>query len=157
MKKFSDEIIRFFQSQGCVIVSTIDRHGFPHSSCKGIVQINADGRIFLLDVYRAKTQDNLKANPHVSITAVDEHKFRGYCLKGKAEMFSDAQLTEEILKSWETRLTSRVTHRLLKNLKEEKGHPRHPELSLPKPKYLIVVEVEEVVDLTPAHLKEKGK
>jgi general stress protein 26 len=153
MKRLANEIINFFQNQGCVVVSTIDRQGFAHSACKGIVKINHNGRLYLLDLYRAKTHENLKRNPHISITAFDEHKFLGYCLKGKAEMLPPGKLQSQIIKAWEARITSRITQRLLKNIREEKGHPRHPEALLPKPEYLIVMDVEEVVDLTPQHLK----
>jgi len=91
MKKLSDAIIQFFRSQGCVIVSTIGKDGFPHSSCKGIIKINPNGRVYLLDLYRARTYENLKQNSRISITAIDEHKFIGYCLKGKAEMLPEGE------------------------------------------------------------------
>jgi len=154
MKRLSGGIINFFHNQGCVIVSTVDKDGFPHCACKGIVQINRNGQIYLLDLYHAKTYENLKYNPRISITAIDEHKFVGYCLKGKAEMIPEGELKSHIIKAWETRIISRLTRRLLKNIREEKGHPRHPEILLPKPEYMIVMEVEEVVDLTPRHLKQ---
>lgn len=32
--------------------------------------------------------------------------------------------------------------------------PQHPEALLPKPEYMIVMEVEEIIDLTPKHLKQ---
>ena len=154
MKRLGDDVIQFFHNQGCVIVSTIDKNGFPHSACKGIVQINRNGRVYLLDLYHARTYQDLKQNPHISITAIEEHKFKGYCLKGKAEIIPEGKLESRVIKAWEARITSRLTHRLLKNIREEeKGHPRHPEILLPKPEYMIAMEVEEIVDLTPHHLK----
>ncbi len=153
MNKLSDEIIHFFQNQGCVVVSTIDKKGSVHNSCKGIVKINRNGSVYLLDLYKARTYDNLKRNPHISITAIDEHKFIGYCLKGRARILPEEKLHSKIIKAWEDRITSRLTRRLLKNIREEKGHPRHPEVLLPKPEYMVAMEVEEIVDLTPHHLK----
>jgi uncharacterized pyridoxamine 5'-phosphate oxidase family protein len=153
MKGLSDSIIQFFQNQGCVIVSTIDKNGFPHSSCKGIIEIKRNGKVYLLDLYRQQTHENLKDNPRISITAIDEHKFIGYCLKGKAGIIPGKKLALQILKAWEKRITGRLTRRLLKNIHEERGHPRHPEILLPKPEYMIVMEVQEIVDLTPQHLK----
>jgi general stress protein 26 len=153
MKKISGEIINFFQNQGCVIVSTIDSNGFVHCSCKGIVKIDHQGEVYLLDLYRTRTYQNLKHNPCISLTAIDEHKFMGYCLKGKAQLLSVKKLQPKIISAWEEKITSRLTQRLLKNIREEKGHPRHPEVLLPKPEYMIVMKVEEVVDLTPRHLK----
>lgn len=156
MKKLSEEIVRFFQDQGCVIVSTIDGSGFAHSACKGIVKIDHKGQVYLLDLYSGTTHENLQKNPHISITAIDEHKFTGYCLKGKVQLHPAEKLEPDIIKAWEDRITSRLTQRLLKNIREEKGHPRHPEVLLPQPKYLIVMDVEEIADLTPHHLKQEA-
>ena len=156
VKALTGEIIRFFQDQGFVIVSTIDRNGGSHSSCKGIVKINQRGSIYLLDLYREKTYENLKRNPRISITAVDEHRFKGFCLKGKAKIIASEKLKSQIIKAWENRITNRITQRVLKNIRGEKGHPRHPEVLLPKPEYLIVMQVEEAVDLTPHHIKQRG-
>lgn len=153
MKRLADEIIQFFQNQSFVIVSTVDQDGTPHSACKGIIKITEDGKIYLLDVYLKKTFDNLTRNPKISVTAVDEHRFKGYCLKGKAELLGKNRLTPQIIKAWEDRITGRITRRLLKNIHEEKGHPAHPEALLPKPEYMIVMEIEEVIDLTPPHIK----
>jgi predicted pyridoxine 5'-phosphate oxidase superfamily flavin-nucleotide-binding protein len=148
-KELSEEILHFFQKQSFNIVSTIDRDGFPHSSCKGIVKIDKTGRLYLLDLYRGKTWENLRYNPHIAVTAVDEHRFKGYCLKGKAEIISEKVLDYHIAEAWEKRVAKRIAQRVLKNIRGLKGHPRHPEADLPKPKYLIVMEVEKIVDLTP--------
>jgi len=147
MKKLSEEIRHFLQNQGFVIISTIDKNGYPHNSCKGIVKINGNDKIYLLDLYHAKTCTNLKANPHISITVVDEHKFKGYCLKGRAKIIVGNNLALEIIRAWESRITTRIAQRLLKNMREEKGHSQHPEALLPKPEYMIEMEVDEIVDL----------
>lgn len=157
MKKIPEDIIRFFLAQSFVIVSTVDKDGCPHNSCKGIVEMESGGRVYLLDLYKAVTHENLERNPRVSLTAIDEHKFKGYCLKGKAKVMGGDTISLSLLKAWEDRITSRLTQRLLKNVRDEgKGHPRHPEILLPKPEYLLIMEVEEVIDLTPRHLHERA-
>lgn len=108
----------------------------------------------MLDLYLKETYRNLKNNPSISITAVDEHKFKGFSLKGKAKILNREDLSPQLLKAWEEKINSRITRRLIKNMKEEKGHPKHPEALMPEPAYLIEVEVKDIVDLTPHHLKE---
>ncbi len=153
MNKVTPEIVRFLHSQPFIVVSSIGPDGLPHNSCKGLVEIGPDGAIYLLDLYKGKTHDNLEKNPSVSICAVDEHRFRGYCLKGKARLVKEGQLAEAIILAWEKKLAARITHRLIKNLKGEPGHVSHPEARFPEPKYLIAVTVSEVVDLTPPPLR----
>jgi nitroimidazol reductase NimA-like FMN-containing flavoprotein (pyridoxamine 5'-phosphate oxidase superfamily) len=155
MIKLSDDIVHFFQDQGCVLISTVDEKGCPTAACKSVVEMNSAGTVYLLDLYMAKTYANLKANPLVCLTAIDEHKFKGYCLKGRARIVSKDDIPARILKLWEDKITSRLTKRLLRNLREEKGHPRHPEILLPHPTYMIAVDINEIVDLTPRQLKEK--
>ena len=156
MKLLPGEVIRFFQKQAFVIVATLDRNKTLHNSCKGIVKISKDGQIYLLDLYKGRTYDNLKYNATISVTAVDEHKFIGYSLKGKAKIIPTDRLSALVLKDWDDRITARVAQRIIRNIHAERGHPRHPETLLPKPEYMIVMEVKEIVNLTPQHIREKG-
>jgi len=153
MKQISSDIIDFLHTQSFVIVSSLDERGFPHSSCKDIVKIDPDGKIYLVDVYHGATVANIRRNPQVSISAVDEHKFIGYCLKGKTLLMSE-DISQEIIKTWEDKITSRLTKRLLRNLSENKSRRHHPEASLPFPKHIILIEVEDIVDLAPFNLKK---
>lgn len=154
MKRLKESIIQFFHRQPYTIVTTFDTKGYPHCSCKGIVHIKKKGQVCLLDLYKEETYRNLKRNPHISITAVDEHHFMGYSLKGKAKITKGEDLKIDLIKAWEKRINKRITQRLIKNLQGQIGHSKHPEVLLPKPEYLIMVEVNEIIDLTPHHIKE---
>ena len=156
MKQIPAAVIEFLRTQGFVIVSSIDKSGFPHSSCKDIVKIDPIGIIYLIDVYYGLTAENIKHNPRINISAVDEHKFMGYCLKGKAKLMRDDEISQDFIKSWEDNITSRLAKRLLNNLAQEKLHSEHPEASLPRPKQLISIEVEEIVNLAPHYLRKEG-
>ena len=153
MKGLTDRIIHFFGNQGFVIISTIDKKGRPHSSCKGIVQIQKEGRIYLFDLYKAETYKNLQSNTNISITSVDEHKFEGYCLKGKARIVAGGALNSQTIKAWEEKIAGRITKRMVRNIREDKAVTRHSEALLPRPQYLIMMGVEEIVDLIPQNLR----
>jgi len=153
MTKLSPEVYDFFNRQGFVLVSTLDSNNSIHISCKGLVKVDKNGTLYLLDLYLKKTFENLKDRPSISIAAVHEHGFSGYCLKGKAKLVDRRDLPADILRSWEEKINSRISRRLIKNIKGEAGHPRHPEAAMPTPQYMIAMEVHSVIDLTPAHLK----
>ena len=155
MKRIPQDIIDFLRQQGFVVISSLDEAGFPHSSCKAIVKIDEAGKILLMDVYHGKTCQNIERSQQVSISAVDEHNFMGYCLKGKARVMPDNNMTQEIIKKWEDNITSRIAKRLLRNLTRESTQGHHPEASLPFPKHLIEIQVEEIVDLAPAQLRRE--
>ncbi len=155
MKELPESTIYLLEKQGFVIVSTLDSQGRIHCSAKGIVGIEEKGVIYLIDLYRANTFNNLKRNSTISITAVDEHQFTGYTLKGRAEIIDREKIKSHIIERWEERVTRRVAKRVIKNIKKEKKGSHHPEALFPQPEYLIKMEVEEVVDLTPGNLKKK--
>jgi hypothetical protein len=152
--KIPRETIDFLERQNFVIVSSIDReHGRIYNSCKGLVRIEPDGRVYLLDLYLRRTYHNLVTDPRISITAVDEHSFAGYCLQGEARMLTPAEADPAIVREWEQRITARISQRLVRNLRGEKGRLGHPEAKLPHPAYIIVMDVREIIDLTPDHVK----
>jgi general stress protein 26 len=153
MNSLTDQIVNFFGNQGFVMVTTIDNHGLPHSSCKSIVEIKKDGRIYLFDLYKARTYQNLKRNANINITAVDEHRFEGYCLKGKAKIVVGEALTLHTIKAWEEKIAARITKRLIRNIRDGKVATRHSEALLPRPQYLIMMRVEEILDLIPHNLR----
>jgi general stress protein 26 len=151
--ELNGEIIQFLYRQNYTVISTMDKDGSIHNSCKGIVKIDEQGRIYLLDLYKQITYENLKVNPSISLTVVDEHKFKGYSLKGRAKIISEDKIRPEILQAWDKKISERISHRILKNISGEKGHSRHPEVLLPKPEYIIEMRVEKIIDLTPQKLK----
>ncbi|MDD5584609.1 MAG: pyridoxamine 5'-phosphate oxidase family protein [Candidatus Omnitrophica bacterium] len=154
MKQLSSDIIHFLEKQGFVVISTLDASGNSiHCSAKGIVGIEKQGKVYLIDLYRAKTFQNLMRNPAVSLTAVDEHHFMGFTLKGKAQVVESDKIQNHTIKKWEERVIQRISKRVIKNVRENRQSSTHPEARFPAPQYLIVMTVEEIVDLAPKHLK----
>ena len=155
MKKITENIIRLLHKQGFVIVSTLDSKGGIHCSAKGIVGIESEGKIYLIDLYQGKTFNNLKLNSIISITVVDEDEFSGFTIKGKAKIIDRKKIKDHIIASWEDRVIQRVSKRVVSDIKKEKKNPYHPEALFPHPQYLIEVNVESIIDLTPKDLKRK--
>jgi predicted pyridoxine 5'-phosphate oxidase superfamily flavin-nucleotide-binding protein len=153
MKRLNDDIMDFFKKQSFVIVTTLDPDGTPHDSCKDIIRLSRDGRIYVLDLYMRKTFQNLENNPNMCVAQVDEHRFSGYCLKGKGRIIKIERLRAQVNKIWQKKMNSRIVNRIIRNIHDEKGHPAVPETLLPRPEYMIVMDVNEVIDLTPGHIK----
>ena len=146
MEKIPEDAVSLFGRQSFAIVSTIDEGGWPHNSCKGVLKVEK-GRVYLVDLYVSETYRNLGRDPRMSVTVVDEAWFKGYCLKGKGRIVKREDLSPEIREACAKKRIGRIADRMIKNLHQEPGHPARPEVSFPEPKYLIVLEVEKVVDL----------
>lgn len=154
MQILSDDIVNFLERQGFSIVSTLDADGRIHCAAKGIVGIDKKGKVFLIDLYKAETFKNLQRNPTISITSIDEHLFMGYTLKGKAKIVDRSKIKSHIIKAWEERVIARISKRVIKSIKDYRKSGHHPEAKFPHPEYLIEIDVESIVDLTPSHLKK---
>lgn len=148
--KISDDIIKFFEQQGGVIVSTLDPRGRIHASIKGIVGIRNSEKIFLVDLYLYRTFCNLKKHPTISLTAIDDHRFKGYCLQGKAKIIPREKIRKQILEEWEKRVLQRISKRISRSVRSGRKSKKHYEAHLPiHPKYLIEVRVTNVINLAP--------
>ncbi|MCP4650869.1 MAG: pyridoxamine 5'-phosphate oxidase family protein [PVC group bacterium] len=153
MKELSKNVIHLLQKQGFVIVSTLDAEGKIHCAAKGMVGVEQEGKVYLIDLYMGNTYHNLQKNQTVSITSIDEAKFEGYTLKGKANIIAREKIQGHVIESWEQRVVERISNRLIKNVQDAKSGKHHPEAAFPHPKYLIEMEVDDVVDLSPSRLK----
>jgi len=144
------DIIKFFEKQDTVIVSTIDSAGRIHCSVKGIISAESNEYIFLIDLYLYRTFRNLKKNPVISITALDEHLFKGYTLQGEAEIIHRDKMHESVFEEWERRVVLRISKRVARNVSRGIKADTHHEAHLPvHPQYLIKVSVKNIIDLKP--------
>ncbi len=151
--KLKREIVRLFEKQGFVIVSTIDDKGRIHCSAKGIVGIDEGGKVFVIDLYKYRTYKNLKKNSTVSITAVDENNFAGFTLQGDAKIVPREEIEEHIVQEWEKRIVRRISTRIIKSVQSDAKTRSHFEAELPThPKYLIEIDVKNIIDLSPPNL-----
>lgn len=152
--KLDKDLVNFLGEQGVVIVSSLNENGSIHCSAKGVVGVEEDGKVFIMDLYKKDTYKNLKENSTVTITAVDEHNFIGWSLQGKAKIVLREEISEHIHNKWAERIVKRITARLIKNVQREHAAGDHFEARLPEqPQYLIEIDVTEVVDLKPACMR----
>jgi len=148
--RINKDIISFFEKQDTVIVSTLDSDGRIHCSVKGIISVESDENIFLVDLYLYRTFRNLKKNPTISITATDEHLFKGYTLQGEAEIIHRDKIHKSIFEDWEQRVILRISKRVSRNVARGVKADAHHEAHLPvHPQYLIKVNVKNIIDLKP--------
>ncbi len=156
MKRIIGKAKSFFQTHHVVIVSTIDKDGGIHCSAKGIVGIEEKGKVYIIDLYKTRTYNNLCKNSAINLTAVDEKHFSGFSIKGNAEIVDREKIKGSIIEEWENRVLKRISKRVVNNVQRQKSKSLHPEAKFPPPEYLILVRIKEIVDLSPSSLVKKG-
>ena len=150
MDKISSSVKNLLNKQHFVIVSSLNENGTIHTAAKGVVEVDPNGKIFILDVYKARTYKNIKNNPHVTLTSIDEKNYRGYSIRGKAGVIKEDNLPKDKLKTWHEKVSKRIAKRIIRHVRgESSGHEGIPEADFPLPQYIIEVSVEAVIDLDP--------
>lgn len=150
----SADVIELLKNCGYVLVSTLAANESIHCSAKGVIEARQQGKVYLIDLYQGNTCKNLKRNPTISITAINESQFSGFTLQGEASIVKKSKIQDKFIEQWEKKLIERISKRLVKNIKKEKKTARLPETKFPRPEYLIEVRVKKVIDLAPANLKK---
>lgn len=153
MIKIPDIVIKLLKDHGFVIVSTLDKDGAIHCSAKGVVEVKNKGEVYLIDLYKRITYTNLKRDPTISLTVIDEDRFIGFTLKGEAKIVKKEKISNELVRKWKKKIIERISKRVIRNIKKDRGSAKHPESMFPSPEYLIEVDVKKIIDLTPTHLK----
>lgn len=77
-------------------VATAASDGMPNTTPKGSVQVIDDEHVVFADLFSRKTRENLRANPKVAITVADEATYKGYQIKGSAELLESGLLFDQV-------------------------------------------------------------
>lgn len=154
--KISDEVLNFFLQQTFVIVSTLDAKGNIHCSAKGLIDLTEKGIARVADLYTHTTFKNIQRNPLISLTAVDEYHFLGYTLQGQARIIPYEKISSDLFDSWEAKIVSRISQRVIKSVQQGKKSKYHYEMDLPhRPQYLIEIKVKNIINLARAKYREQ--
>jgi predicted pyridoxine 5'-phosphate oxidase superfamily flavin-nucleotide-binding protein len=95
MTKIPQEVQEFIKGK-MAWVATASLNGIPNSTPKGSARVIDDEHLVFADLFSLKTRENLKANPKVAVTVIDEKSHKGYQLKGSAELLTAGPLYDEV-------------------------------------------------------------
>lgn len=75
-------------------VATAASNGMPNTTPKGTAKVIDDKHLVFADLFSRKTRQNIRENPQVAVTVADEETYRGYQIKGSAEILGSGPLFE---------------------------------------------------------------
>jgi predicted pyridoxine 5'-phosphate oxidase superfamily flavin-nucleotide-binding protein len=93
------EIQEFVKKQKLGFVATVCSDGTPNLSPKGTTTVWDEDHLVFADIHSPGTINNLLINPSIEINIVDIFSRKGYRFKGRAKVFSEGVLFEEVVKS----------------------------------------------------------
>jgi len=95
MAKVPKEVQEFMKGKmGWVATASPD--GVPNTTPKGTVRVIDDEHLVFADLFSRKTRENLLKNPKVAVTVIDEKSFKGFQIKGAAELLTAGELFDQM-------------------------------------------------------------
>jgi predicted pyridoxine 5'-phosphate oxidase superfamily flavin-nucleotide-binding protein len=136
-----------FLSRGKFVnVATCNLERMPNVAPKLIAKVEKNF-IFVIDYVIGTTFTNLKENPRISLSFIDDRTLTGYQLNGTATVFEKGQEFEELAEEFQQIKTNFTVERILYNVRTgEKASPI--ELSLPEKFAIIKIRVIEIVEIS---------
>jgi len=95
MARIPKEVQEFLKGK-MAWVATAAADGMPNTTPKGSVRVIDDEHVIFADLFSRKTRENLRANPKVAVTVADLTTYKGYQIKGSAEILESGLLFEQM-------------------------------------------------------------
>lgn len=139
--------------ENLVYFATSTRDGKPNVVPIGLCHAINSNQIIIVDVLFNKTRKNLEENPQVAISFTDVKRWESYQLKGKAEIYTDGPIFDQMLKIREQKeIQNRArTGQLVANNPElmKKAEQLKKWRRNLKPKAVVLITVEEIYSHMP--------
>lgn len=97
MKKITEFIKSFLDSQKLGYVATVSDLGTPNLSPKGTIIAWDENTLAFADIRSPNTMRNLEKNPSLEINVVDPFLRKGFRFKGKGTILKNGSIHEAIL------------------------------------------------------------
>jgi predicted pyridoxine 5'-phosphate oxidase superfamily flavin-nucleotide-binding protein len=101
--------------------STSDLKGNPNSAYKLLIKIEGD-YLYLFDYPAWKTWKNLKQNPKVSMTLLDERQLKCYKIAGTVEIIEEGAVHENMREAIDKKRTDITTKHIIEAVRGDAGY-----------------------------------
>jgi uncharacterized protein len=97
----TDDMKRVVREQRLGFVATVCQDGTPNVSPKGTMDVLDDDHLVFCDIRSPQTIRNLRNNATVEINMVDQFVRKGYRFKGTAEILTEGERYDEIIRNYQ--------------------------------------------------------
>ena len=149
--KFSEITKKFIEHSGrlkTIFVATCGSAGEPNCAPKMLISVAKSGAVYYLDYTFARSYANLRENPRISLSFMDDVEFLGYRLSGAAAILRPGSELDRAKGEWEARVIRYETERLINRLKGRYS-TRESEISLPENFVIVKFTADEAALVKP--------
>lgn len=148
-------LLYFLTGGKFVNVATCNLERMPNVAPKLIAKVD-DDNLYIVDYVLGTTYVNIKENPRVSVSFVDDKTFTGYQLNGTATVIEKGPEFERLAEEFQKIKTDFTVERILYNVRTGEKASASPEFSLPEKFAILRIKVIEIVEISSTgHLKSR--
>jgi len=129
-----------------VNVATCNEERMPNVAPKLIAKVD-NNLVYLVDYVMGSTYANLKTNPRVSLSFVDERTLTGYQLNGAVIVIASGEEFDRLSEEFQQIKTNFTVERILFNVRTG-GKASPVDLALPEKFVILKVKVFEIVEIS---------
>jgi predicted pyridoxine 5'-phosphate oxidase superfamily flavin-nucleotide-binding protein len=152
MNKKAFEILKIREF---VSVATCDLEGRPNAAPKFVLRVE-NHFVYLVDYSIGRTSQNLRANPRISISFIDDNTLMGYQLNGPVEVINKGQEYDTLVKDLSQKELELSSKRIIEGVTKGKSHEGF-ELNLSERFIIFKVIVEEIVEIASSGTLKREK
>ena len=135
-------------SMDFISIATAGRKVAPCAAYKFILKVE-ENSIYLIDYAKARTWNNIKANPRASLAVIDTEMLIDYQLNGRIEIVREGDEYEKLKKELIKKQVGFSTRRVIAGVRRGRGYKK-TEIPMARHVFILKMNVEEVVELGPA-------
>lgn len=138
-------IVEVLKSREFVSVATSDIDAAPYAAPKFVLKVE-NNFIYLVDYIVGRMYHNLRVNPRISISMMDNHCLIGYQLNGSVTILESGPEYELLVRDLTQKEMGLSVQRVIEGVTKGRAHEDF-EVALPEKFVIFKVKVEEVVEI----------
>jgi len=143
--KIPEKICHFLNKAEFLNIATCDSSGRPNVAPKFLVKVDGSN-VYLADYVFGRTFINLKANPRVSLSAINLDTLIGYQINGTVKIIVNGPEFKKLIKEMYAKQIGFSANKLIEGLHKETKY-KDFEVTLPEKVCIFKIKIEEVAEV----------
>ncbi len=145
MPKITEKIQELLGKRKFVSVGTATRDGRPNSAPKLFLHAKRDS-LYLIDHVMGQTVVNIKENPLVSVSFMEQDALEAYRLNGTAKVIERGKSYDAMLREWDEKVVKLSADRVIEAVRTGKKH-EHFEVEISEKFAILKIKINDVVKI----------
>jgi len=143
------------ESKEFISVASCDLNGRPNAAPKFLLKVESN-YIYLIDYIMGQTFRNIKVNPRVSLSFLDDSTLVGYQINGAIEVIDHGQEYDAMFADLQRKEIDLSTTRIIDGVVKGKVHKAY-EIGVAEQFVVLKIKVVEVVQIHPTGIIKREK